>query len=41
MRFERSQHGICYAYDSIFVVGGSSNDEEDVCINKFERYDIL
>lgn len=39
MNFERSSHGICFAYDSIFVVGGSSNDD-NICLDKCERFDF-
>lgn len=37
MNKARNSHGICYAKDFIFVMGGNSNESS---INYCEKYDI-
>jgi hypothetical protein len=40
MVYPRSNHGICYSQEALYVVGGSSNDEEDVALDRCEKFDF-
>ena len=40
MNYERSNHGICYMFPYIYVVGGNKEKDETTCINKCERMNI-
>ncbi|KAL4450522.1 hypothetical protein ABPG74_019420 [Tetrahymena malaccensis] len=40
MNYERNSHSLVVAQDSIFVVGGLNNNDEDIYLQSCERFDI-